>query len=104
MAALNAKKRKALPTTVFAIPSTRSYPIDTPARARAALARVVANGTPAQVTQVRNAVKKRYPTMAVTGTKPFPTKSGGAKTAKKSPASNKGFAARMAAARAAKKK
>jgi len=67
MAALTAKRRNALPKTVFAIPAQRAYPIDTPARARSALARVAANGTPDEQAQVRRAVAKRYPDMDVTG-------------------------------------
>jgi hypothetical protein len=62
---LDAKKRNDLPKSDFAIPSTRSYPIDTEARARSALARVDANGTPAEQKQVRAAVKQKYPDMDV---------------------------------------
>lgn len=65
MAALNAKRRNALPKSKFAIPETRDYPIDTRDRARSALARVKANGTPAEQKQVANAVAKAYPDMDV---------------------------------------
>lgn len=67
-APLNAKKRNALPKGDFAGPD-RSYPIDTPARARSALARVEANGTPAEISRVRAAVRRKYPDMQVQGGK-----------------------------------
>jgi hypothetical protein len=63
-APLNARRRKALPTSVFALPGRR-YPIDTPARARAALSRVVQFGSPSEISRVRAAVKRRYPDMDV---------------------------------------
>lgn len=66
---LTAAKRSAMPKSNFAIPSKKAYPIDTPGRARDALARVSANGTPAQKTQVRQAVAKKYPSIAVSGVK-----------------------------------
>jgi hypothetical protein len=61
-APLNAKKRNKLPVTAFAGPN-RTYPIDTPARARSALARVKANGSPELQRRVIAAVKRRYPDM-----------------------------------------
>jgi hypothetical protein len=64
---LTAAKRKALPKSQFAIPSKKAYPIDTPGRARDALARVAQNGTPAQKTTVRHAVKRKYPSIKVAG-------------------------------------
>lgn len=63
-APLTTKRRKALPNSAFALPGRR-YPIDTPARARAALSRVVQFGSPAEIRQVRAAVKRRYPNMDV---------------------------------------
>lgn len=66
---MTAAKRAALPKSKFALPAQRAYPIDTPGRARDALARVSANGTPAQKAQVRNAVAKKYPAIKVSGTK-----------------------------------
>jgi hypothetical protein len=50
-----------LPTSAFAIPSTRSYPIHDESHARNALARVSQFGTPAQKAAVRSAVASRYP-------------------------------------------
>lgn len=64
---LTAKKRSAMPKSQFAIPSKKAYPIDTPNRARNALSRVAENGTPAQKTQVRKAVKRKYPSIQVSG-------------------------------------
>lgn len=63
-APLDAKKRNKLPAAVFAGPD-KSYPIDTPARARSALARVKANGSPELQRRVIAAVKKKYPSMDV---------------------------------------
>ena len=39
MTALTTKSRKKLPTAKFALPATRQYPVDTPARAANAKAR-----------------------------------------------------------------
>jgi len=61
MAELTTKKRNALPSKSFAIPSKRAYPIEDIAHARNALARVAAFGTEAEKAQVRTAVYKRYP-------------------------------------------
>lgn len=68
MAPLTAKARDKLPASKFAIPNAKdgpAYPIDTEARGRAALARVAANGSPAEQAKVRAAVRKRYPRMKV---------------------------------------
>ncbi len=61
MAKLTAKMRNNLPSSAFAIPATRDYPIMDKAHAVDALARVAANGTPQQKAMVRAAVKRRYP-------------------------------------------
>jgi hypothetical protein len=63
-APLNAKKRDGLDSSDFAI-SGRRYPIDTPARARAALARVKQFGKAGEEAKVKAAVKKKYPNMDV---------------------------------------
>lgn len=74
MATLTYGKRKAMKKTSFAIPSKKNkdnpagrgaYPIEDKAHARAALARVSANGTPAEKAKVRAAVSKKYPDMAM---------------------------------------
>lgn len=58
--AISSKRRKQLPKTAFAIPSRRAYPIDTPARARAALAYAARPSTRGSYSTVRKAVAKRY--------------------------------------------
>jgi|307.fasta_scaffold34574_4 hypothetical protein len=63
MARLRAKQRKALATSSFAIPSTRSYPIHDRSHAANALARVSQFGSSAQKAQVRAAVARKYPGM-----------------------------------------
>lgn len=64
-APLTADKRNALDNSDFAL-SGRRYPIDTPARARAALARVKQFGKEGEEARVKAAVKKKYPNMDVT--------------------------------------
>jgi hypothetical protein len=65
MGTLDSKQRKALPRDNFAVPASGSkdagYPIEDKPHAVAALARVAANGTPAEKAQVRAAVKAQYP-------------------------------------------
>jgi hypothetical protein len=56
---LNANRRNALPAKSFAGPD-RSYPIEDPNHARAALSRV-ANKSPALKAKVRAAVHRKYP-------------------------------------------
>lgn len=63
-APLNADKRGKLPDSAFAL-SGRRYPIDTPERARSALARVDQFGSDSEKRQVRAAVKRKYPNMDV---------------------------------------
>lgn len=63
-APLDAKKRNALDSSDFALPGRR-YPIDTPARARSALARVKQFGKEGEEAKVKAAVKKKYPNMDV---------------------------------------
>jgi hypothetical protein len=57
---VKAARRKALPSSAFAYPRTRSYPIDTPARARNALARAAQSKTKGSYAHVARAVRKRY--------------------------------------------
>lgn len=63
-APLDAKKRNALDDSDFALPG-RKYPIDTPERARSALARVQQFGSDSDKAKVLAAVKKKYPDMKV---------------------------------------
>lgn len=60
MAPLKAKRRSQLPKSKFAIPSQRLYPIDTPARARAALSYAARPNTRGSYKTVRAAIAKRY--------------------------------------------
>lgn len=53
--------RAAMPAADFGLPKTKQYRIDDAAHARDALARVAADGTPAQQAQVRARVKAKYP-------------------------------------------
>ena len=63
MALLTAKRRNRLPANDFALPGRR-YPIEDKAHARAALARVSANGSPHEKKKVRAAVHRKYPDLA----------------------------------------
>ena len=56
MARLKSSRRRKLPKSSFAIPSRRAYPIDTPARARAALAYAARPTTRGSYSTVRKAV------------------------------------------------
>jgi len=60
MASLSAARRKRLPASAFAYPSTRRYPIDTPRRARNALARAAQPGTSGSYTHVARAVRRKW--------------------------------------------
>jgi hypothetical protein len=71
--AVNAKRntkagRAAMSPANFALPG-KQYRIDDKAHAKNALARVAANGTPAQKAQVQRAVKAKFPSINVTGLK-----------------------------------
>lgn len=65
MAKLDAKQRKALPKSDFAVPSkapgSGSYPINDPSHARNALARVAQHGSPAEQAAVKAKVHAKYP-------------------------------------------
>jgi len=63
MAKLTTAARKEIPSKSFAEPDKRKYPIENEAHARNALARVAQNGTPAEKSKVRAAVKKKYPSI-----------------------------------------
>jgi hypothetical protein len=71
-APLNAKRRSQLPASAFAGPD-ETYPIDTEARARAAISRVRQFGSPALQRRVIAAVKRRYPNMDVEAKSGRPT-------------------------------
>ena len=68
--AITAKQRRALPRSDFALPGKGkgeggkgpgSYPIDTPGRARNALARGAQHASPAEQSRIKAAVKRKYP-------------------------------------------
>ncbi len=59
--------RAKLASSNFAIPAKKAYRIDDAPHARDALARVSANGTPAEKLQVRKAVAAKYPSIKVSG-------------------------------------
>ena len=61
MAKLTSKQRKNLSGGEFAIPEKKAYPINDPAHARNALARVSQFGTPAEKSQVQAAVHRHFP-------------------------------------------
>jgi len=76
--AITAKKRQSLKSSQFALPGKGtgpggkgpgSYPIDTPERARNALARGAQNATPAEQATIRRKVAAKYPNIAVSGKK-----------------------------------
>lgn len=78
MAALSSKQRNALPSKSFALPGkgegksgkgSGSYPIDTPARARNALARGAQNASPAEQATIKRKVAAKYPGISVSGKK-----------------------------------
>lgn len=75
MSKLNTKQRKALPKSDFAIPSkapgSGSYPINNPSHAQNALAR--SSGKPV-ASEVKSAVKAKYPSMGKKVTKSQATK------------------------------
>jgi hypothetical protein len=56
----SAKGVKRLPSSAFAYPRTREYPINTKKRARNALSRAAQRGTSGSYAHVARAVRKRY--------------------------------------------
>ena len=60
MAKLTAAERKKLPSSDFAMPGERKYPIEDKAHAQNALARVAQHGTPEEKKMVRGAVMRKY--------------------------------------------
>ena len=76
--AISMKRRESLPKGDFALPGKGtgkggkgpgSYPIDTKARARNALARGAQNTSPDQQAEIKRKVKAKYPSIAVGGKK-----------------------------------
>lgn len=78
MAEISAKARENLPRSKFALPGKGSgesgkgagaYPIDTPARARNALARGAQHASPSELATIKRKVAARYPSIDVGGKK-----------------------------------
>lgn len=63
MAKLTSAQRKRLPSSAFAQPSKRAYPIQDASHARNALARASQYASPAEKAMIRAKVMKRYPAM-----------------------------------------
>lgn len=66
MAVLSYKSRKALPSSAFALPGKRKFPIEDPAHARNALARAHF-ASPEEQATIKAKVKRRYPSIKVEG-------------------------------------
>lgn len=67
MAVLTTKQRNRLPRSQFAIPETRSYPINDRTHGEKAKQMVAKYGTPAEKARVAAAVAKKYPNMGGKG-------------------------------------
>jgi hypothetical protein len=72
MARITAAKRKSLPSSEFALPGKGTgasgkgpgaYPIDTPGRARNALARGAQHASPSELATIKRKVHARYPSI-----------------------------------------
>lgn len=61
MAKLTSARRKKLPSSDFAEPGKKKYPIEDKSHARNALARVSQHGTPEEKSEVRHKVHAKYP-------------------------------------------
>ena len=62
---LSSQERKQLPSTAFAIPERRAYPINDEAHAQNALSRVAQFGSESDKQRVRAAIKRRYPNIDI---------------------------------------
>lgn len=69
MAKLKAKQRRKLPSSAFAYPSKRAYPIHDRAHARAALSRAAQKKTSGSYAHVAAAVNRKFPGLAKGKTK-----------------------------------
>ncbi|HVX90869.1 MAG TPA: DUF6582 domain-containing protein [Candidatus Paceibacterota bacterium] len=73
MGKLSAKQRNALPSSEFAEPGQRKYPLNNPAHARNALARASQHASPELRAKIKAKVRARYPNIAVEGEKGKPS-------------------------------
>lgn len=64
MARLTAERRGELPSSVFAIPGKRAYPLSDEAHARNALARGAQHASSSELATIRRKVKAKYPGIA----------------------------------------
>lgn len=69
MAKLKTATRNALPSSDFALPGKRAYPIEDKAHARNALARAAQHATPSEEARIKAAVHKKYPSITIEGKK-----------------------------------
>jgi hypothetical protein len=60
-------RKRSLPSSAYAIPSKRLYPINTKSRAKASLAYAARPSTRGSYSTVRRAVLKRYPSLKGAG-------------------------------------
>lgn len=74
MAKLSTEERKSLPKSDFALPSkapaSGSYPVDTKARARAALSYSARFASPAEKARIRAKVHRKFPSIGSGSNKP----------------------------------
>lgn len=61
MARLTAAARKRLPSSAFAEPGSRKYPVNDKSHARNALSRVAQFGSSAEKSTIRAKVRKKFP-------------------------------------------
>ena len=61
MAKLKIAQRNRMPSSEFALPGKRAYPVEDKAHARNALARVSQHGSPAEKMEVRAKVHSAFP-------------------------------------------
>lgn len=71
MAKLTSKERNQLPSSDFAEPSKRKYPIENPSHARNALARVSQHGSPTEKSSIKAKVHRKYPSIGKGESKGF---------------------------------
>jgi hypothetical protein len=64
MAKLTASQRKKLPSSAFAIPGKRAFPIHNRSHAKAALS-MLHYATPAEQATIKRKIKRRYPDMDI---------------------------------------
>ena len=66
MAKLTSARRRALPSSIFALPG-RHYPLNDKSHAKNALSRASADATPAQQATIKRKVHRLYPSIHIGG-------------------------------------